>query len=251
MKRIFSLAAAMVLIISMAAAPAAAAEATAAIDFASAYVWRGLTFNDGFVVQPSIDVAGKNGLGINVWGNYDVDDYDDQLTGSDFSEIDLTLSYSTSLGKLDVGAGVIAYLFPGGGSDSETAELYLSLGTEIIGGLSAALDIYYDFELLDEFSYATLSLAYAYDFNDKLGLEVGGSVGYAGDDFSASYGGEDGGLWDYTLSLSLGYAITDAWSSSAGVTYVNSLDDDNLVEGDTSGTLDTTTYFTVGIAYAF
>lgn len=251
MKRIISLASAMVLFLGLATTPAVAAEATAAIDFASAYVWRGITFNDGFVIQPSIDVAGKNGFGINVWGNYDVDDYDDQLTSNDFSEIDLTVSYGTSIGKLDVGAGVIAYLFPGGGSDSETAELYLSLGMDIVGGLSAALDIYYDFELLDEFSYATLSVAYGYDFNDQLGMELSGSIGYAGDDFSASYGGADGGLWDYTLGLSLGYTITDAWSASVGITYVNSLDDDNLVEGDTAGTLDTTTYFTVGIAYAF
>jgi len=251
MKRLISMAAVMVLFLGMAAAPAAAAEASATLDFASAYVWRGITFNDGFVIQPSIDVAGKNGLGINVWGNYDVDDYDDQLTSNDFSEIDLTVSYGTSFGKLDVGAGVIAYLFPGAGSDSETAEIYLSLGMDIMDGLSAALDIYYDFELLDELSYATLSLAYAYGVSDKLDIEVGGSIGYAGDDFSASYGGADGGLWDYTLSLSLGYAISDAWSASAGVTYVNSLDDDNLIEGNTAGTLDTTTYATVGVAYAF
>jgi len=59
MKRIISLAAAVILLVGMAVAPAAAAEATAAVDFASAYVWRGLTFNDGFVIQPSIDVAAK------------------------------------------------------------------------------------------------------------------------------------------------------------------------------------------------
>ncbi len=251
MKRIISLAAALVMIVGLAAAPASAAEATAAIDFASAYVWRGLTFNDGFVIQPSIDVAGKNGFGINVWGNYDVNDYDGQLTSNDFSEIDLTVSYGTSFGKLDVGAGVISYLFPGAGSDSETAELYLSLGYPIVGGLSAGMAIYYDFEALDELSYATLSLTYAYEITDKIGLEAGGSFGYAGEDFSAAYGGADGGLWDYTLSLSVGFTITDAWSASAGVTHVGALDDDNLIDGDTAGTLDTTTYFTVGVAYAF
>jgi uncharacterized protein (TIGR02001 family) len=251
MKRIISLAAALILLVGMAAAPAVAAEATAAIDFASAYVWRGLTFNDGFVIQPSIDVAAKNGFAVNVWGNYDKDDYDNQVQSDDFSEIDLTVSYSKTFGKLDASVGVISYLFPGAGSDSETAEAYVSLGYPIVGGLSVSLDVYYDFELLDELSYATLGLSYAYDINDKVSLEAGATAGWAGEDFSAGYGGDDSGLWDYSLSLSVGYAITDAWSASAGVTHVGALDDDNLIDGNTAGTLDTETYATVGVAYAF
>ena len=64
-------------------------------------------------------------------------------------------------------------------------------------------------------------------------------------------GSEDGGLYDYTLSAALGYAITEAWSSSAGVTYVNALDDDNLPDVDDGGLEDTNIVFSVGIAYAF
>jgi uncharacterized protein (TIGR02001 family) len=249
MKRIITLAAALILLVGMAAGPAVAAEATAAVDFASAYVWRGLTFNDGFVIQPSIDVAAKNGFGVNVWGNYDVSDYDNNVSSNDFQEVDLTLYYSKTFGKLDAGVGVINYLFPQGGD--ETTEAYLSLGYPIVGGLSASLTIYYDFEAFDELSYANLALTYAYDITDKVSLEAGASAGWAGEDFSASYGGEDSGLWDYTLSLSVGYAITDALSASAGVTHVGALDDDNLVDGNTPGTLDTETYATVGVAYAF
>ncbi|HMA84159.1 MAG TPA: hypothetical protein VKN73_00520, partial [Desulfosalsimonadaceae bacterium] len=48
-------------------------------DVVSAYVWRGITFNDGLVVQPYVDVAAGNGFAINVWGNYDIDDYDNTL----------------------------------------------------------------------------------------------------------------------------------------------------------------------------
>jgi hypothetical protein len=247
MKRIITLAAALILLVGMAAGPAVAAEATAAVDFASAYVWRGLTFNDGFVIQPSIDVAAKNGFAVNVWGNYDVSDYDNQLQSDDFSEIDLTVSYSKTFGKLDAGVGVISYLFPGASSDTETAEAYVSLGYPIVGGLSASLAVYYDFELYDELSYANLGLSYAYDITDKVSLEAGATAGWAGDDFA----GGNGGLWDYTLSLSVGYAITDAWSASAGATYVGALDDDNLMDGNTVGTHDTEFYATVGVAYAF
>ncbi len=259
MKQVFILAAAMVYFVTMAVAPVAAAEATAAIDIGSAYVWRGLTFNDGAVIQPSIDVAAENGFGINVWGNYDLSDYDDTLDDGEFSEIDLTLSYGFSVGKLDVGVGVIEYLFPATDADGDgdgenfpaTTELYLSLGLPIIGGLSTALDIYYDIDAFDSLSYATFSIAYAHDINDKLGLEAGASIGYAGEDFSQANGGDDSGLYDYTLSLSLGYQITEAWSASAALTYVDALDDDNLKDVDDGGLLDTTTYFNLGVAYAF
>ena len=72
MRKMITLATALILLFGMAATPVLAADATAAIDVNSAYVWRGLTFNDGVVIQPSIDVAAKNGLGINVWDNYNI-----------------------------------------------------------------------------------------------------------------------------------------------------------------------------------
>ena len=77
MKRIISMAALLVLAVGLASTPAWAAEATAGLDLNSAYVWRGQTFNDGFVAQPSIDVATEIGIGVNVWGNLDIDDYNE------------------------------------------------------------------------------------------------------------------------------------------------------------------------------
>ena len=248
-KTIIALASTIILCIGMVSTSALAADATAAMNIASAYVWRGQTFNDGAVIQPSVDVAAENGLGFNVWGNYDLSDYNNTVNSREFSEVDLTVSYGFTIGKIDVGIGAISYLFPAGAA--ETAEAYLSLGMDIIGGLSTAVTGYYDIDALEEFSYATLSLAYSYAINDKLGLELGGSIGYAGDKFAKNAGGADGGLYDYTVSLSLGYVISDAWSISTGVTYVDTIDDDNLKKKSAGGLLDTNTYFTVGIAYAF
>lgn len=259
MKQIVTLAAAMVLLIGTAATPAMGADATASMDVVSAYVWRGQTFNDGVVLQPSIDAAAENGLGFNVWGNYDTEDYNNSLDSGEFSEIDLTISYSKSFDSLDLGVGVIEYLFPATDADDDgvgenalaTTELYISLAYALPANLSVGLDIYYDIDALDGFSYATLSISYAYDITDKIGLEAGASMGYAGEDFSKAGGGKDSGLYDYTLSLSLGYAITDALSASAGLTYVDALDDDNLKEVENGGLLDTNAYYSVGVAYAF
>ena len=88
-----------------------AADVTGGVDFASAYVWRGITFNDGMVAQPYLDVASA-GFGINIWGNMDIDDYDNTLDSGEFSELDLTLSYGFSLDPVDVRLGYIEYLFP-------------------------------------------------------------------------------------------------------------------------------------------
>jgi hypothetical protein len=95
----------------MSAGTAFGADVTTAIDVNSAYVWRGITFNDGYVVQPSMDVAAGN-FGFNVWGNLDGDDYDDSLDSGEFSEIDLTLTYAVEAGPVGLTFGYIEYLFP-------------------------------------------------------------------------------------------------------------------------------------------
>ncbi|MFH2091205.1 MAG: hypothetical protein ABIJ31_02475, partial [Pseudomonadota bacterium] len=236
-KSIIALISAVTLCIGAVSTPALAADATASVNVASAYVWRGQTFNDGAVVQPSVDVTSENGFGFNAWGNYDLSDYNNTVDSREFSEIDFTVSYGFSLEKLDIGVGVISYLFPAGAAD--TAEVYLSLGMEIIGGLSAAITGYYDFDALEEFSYSTFALSYGYDINDKLSAELGATIAYAGDKFVQAAGGVDSGFFDYTLSLSMDYAISEAWGLSAGVTYIDTADDDNLKEKSVGGMLDT------------
>ena len=66
-----------------------AADASLSVDVASAYVFRGATFNDGVVVQPGLELGGLGGLSVGVWGNLDVDDYSGRLAGGEFSELDI------------------------------------------------------------------------------------------------------------------------------------------------------------------
>lgn len=243
MKRLIPL---IVLAIVLASGSAYAAEATANVDVMSAYVWRGYTFNDGLVVQPSIDVASEKGFGVNVWGNFDIDDYDGYIENeNNFSEIDLTLYYNKTIGKVDVGVGLIEYLFPGSGStEPGTREIYGSVGMGIVGGLSAGLTIYYDIDEIHDY-YAELALDYSYDFTEALNLGAGASLAYAGDDWS--YDG-NAGLHNYKLYLSIGYTITDAWSVGANINYVNTADDDVLNEDNQ---MDVNTYGGVSVSYTF
>lgn len=233
------------LILLLAGGTAEAADATAAVDVNSAYVWRGITFNDGAVAQPSIDVS-KGGFAVNVWGNFDIDDYDEQLDDNEFSEIDLTLSYTFTLKSLEIGLGYIEYLFPAGGLG--TREVFVSLGVPLFGGLSAGCAFYYDFDEVDSY-YGDVNLTYALSLTDQLGMEAKAKIGYAGEDFAEVYGGTDGGFFDYGFSLSLSYAVTDALSLGAAINYTDTVDEDVLPEGDFAH--DTEWYGGVRIAYTF
>lgn len=221
------------------------ADATLAVDFNSAYVWRGLTLNDGFVAQPSLDVSHK-GFGVNIWGNYDFDDYDDTVEDNDFQEVDLTVYYGTTFGKVDVSAGLINYLFPSSGA-AATTEIYAGIGVLIYDGLSVGLTVYFDVDEADGI-YTNLGLSYALDLTESLGLETGVSIAYVDEDFAEFYsGGTDGGFHEYLLSMAMSYAVNDAFSIGAQINYVDNVDDDVLPDE----TMDTEVFGGVSISYSF
>lgn len=83
------------------------------VDFLSAYVWRGITLNDGFVVQPALDLLHPLGLGFNVWGNVDIGDYDGRYEKEEISEVDLAVRYELPLkGPLSLAVAYAEYLYP-------------------------------------------------------------------------------------------------------------------------------------------
>lgn len=223
---------------------AVAADVAVALDINTAYVWRGLTFNDGFVLQPSLDVA-KNGFGLNVWSNFDLDDYDGAVDSGEFSEVDLTGSYTHTFGPVDVSVGIIEYLFPSG-ADS-TTEVFAGLDAGVGAGFSVSCTLYYDFDQVDDF-FIDAGISYSYSINEPTTLSLTGSVGYAGEDFAAFYaGGADGGFFNYALTASVNYAVTDAFGVGVNINYSDSLDDDVLPDD----TVDTTLFGGINITYAF
>lgn len=221
-----------------------AADATAGADLNSAYVWRGLTFNDGLVLQPYMDVA-AGGFAFNVWGNFDLDDYDDAVESGEFSEVDLTLSYSHTFGSVDTSIGVIEYLFPAGGDS--TTELFITGGMDFGAGFSGALELYYDIDQVEDY-YITASIGYGYDFNEQTALELGGLISYAGEDFAAFYaGGTDSGFFNYLLSATLSYSPAENWSVGASINFSDSLDDDALPDE----AVDVNVFGGISVSYSF
>jgi len=234
----------MIIMAALAAGVSHAADVSVGADVASAYVFRGATFNDGLVVQPYAEIGGipipeeYGSLAFGVWANYDISDYGGTLEKNQFSEVDFYLSYALPISVLDVGVGYTEYTYPNGGGDADR-EIGLSLG-KAIGetGLAPYVNVYYGVDGgIDGVSYLQGGLGYEVSVSEKLSLSA---------DISAAYtaGGDEDGWNDATSSLGLGYSLTESVGLSASVTYVAELDDDVLET-------DTQVYGMVGISYDF
>jgi len=229
---------------------ASAADVTAGVDLNSAYVWRGITLNDGTVIQPSL-LLSKKAFEVYFWGNINIDDYDGTLETDEFSEIDIDISYAAELAGLSVKIGVVQYLYPNDGSiistngdavaQSGTGEVYAQLSRELGKGISLSLDAFYDFDEVKD-GYGRLTLKHDGTLGDGVLVTTGASVGVAGRETTAT--GEDG-LHEYEVFIKLAYATKSGIGVSASIAYTDTADEDVLVEQDTD------VYGGVGIKYLF
>ncbi len=198
-------------------------DVSAGAEISNAYVWRGITFNDEGVIQPYLDVSHPTiGLGFNVWGNFDLGDFDGAVESGEFSEVDLTFYYNVPIEIFDLSVGYIEYLFPNAGA-LNTGEIYFSVGTELFKGLSTGASVYFDVDEV-EGVYGNASIAYSIPVDKKLSFEVGASLGAADKDFAVSAGGTEGGFFDYNFSLTSSYSVTDKLSLGAFLKYTNTVD---------------------------
>jgi len=210
--------------------PAQSAETTAGLDLVSAYVFRGVTYNDGPCLQPYVE-TGAGGFTFNVWGNFDLNDYEvggtDTLKAGDFSEVDFTLSYGASLGETELTVGVMEFLFPEGGPDTNTGELFLSADVPLMGGIGASAYVGYDFVVVKDL-YASLGLSYELPI-ELPSLCISLMAGYAGEDASA---GGTAGLHEFAASLEGAYPLSEAMELGGFLTYTSGLDEEVLPEQD-------------------
>jgi uncharacterized protein (TIGR02001 family) len=222
---------------AFAASSARAAEASAGVDLASAYVFRGETFNDGLVAQPYLEVSGLP-IDLGVWANFDIDDYDGTINDGQFSEIDLYASYSVPVDAVDLSIGYTEYTYPGAEGDADR-ELGIGLGLDL--PLAPAVGVYYGLDGgIDSDLYVDFGIGQDFELADGVGLSLGALVGYLSPDE-----GEDG-FKQYELSASLSYDFI-----SAGVTYVGQLDDEVLVDVEDGGKYDADVVGVIGVGFDF
>jgi len=217
-------------VVACAAVAVQAAEVSVGVDFASAYVFRGTTFNDGAVMQPYAEISGfpipeeAGSLAIGTWANYDIDSYDGALEEGEFSEIDYYLSYSLPVSAMDLSIGYCEYTYPSGGGDADR-ELSVSVGNSL-GDTALYAGFTGNYLIGGGGSwYLNPALEYGMDVSDALSASAGVSVGYV----IADDGGEDG-FNDATFSLGASYALSESWALNGSVAYVAQLDDDVLTD---------------------
>jgi uncharacterized protein (TIGR02001 family) len=221
-------------IITLAACTAAAvqaAEVSTYVDFASAYVFRGVTLNNGFVMQPGAEISGfpmgeeYGSLAVGIWANYDIDAIDSD--GSDFSEIDYYISYTLPIEVIDISIGYVEYTYPESGSNADK-EINLAIGSALgTNGLYAGVTFNYGVGgAVEKDLYIEAALDYEMELSDALSASAGVTVGYL-----ISDSGDDG-FHNATASIGLGYALTENWSVSGGLTYIAQLDEDVLSDDD-------------------
>jgi uncharacterized protein (TIGR02001 family) len=181
-----------------------ASAVSASVDIASAYVFRGTTFNDGLVVQPGIE-GEVAGLTVGAWANVDINDVggDDQV-----SEIDLYIGKDLgSVAGWDVSAGYCEYTYPGAAGNGES-ELSLS-ASGALGGVDLSIG-----------AFANVAESATPNYYE---VSTGGSTALAG--IAAGY--FDTEASDTTGFGYAAYSVSyDTGGGSLSVTYVDELDDD-------------------------
>lgn len=228
-----------IIITTMAAglmAAVASAGVGVTLDVASAYVFRGVTLNDGAVIQPGIEASGLEipeeygALAVGAWGNFDLDDYaPNSVTGSSFQETDWYASYSLPalVEGLDLFVGYCEYSYGTGSSDKEAN---VGAGYEI-AGIGLGITYYQGVGgLIDQQAYIEGTAGYGLDLSEDLSASIDASVAY----IDPSEGNGESGFHNYTVGASLGYAISDAWSAGISGTYIGQGDDTVLTDATAS-----------------
>lgn len=168
---------------------------SASLDVMSNYVWRGQKLSNSWVVQPSAGIT-YGVFGAHIWANYDSDSKVDEGDGhGEFSETDLTLSYTRSMDKWTFGTGYIYYALNGA---HDTQELYLSVGYDVI--LKPSVTVYYDFDEGNG-AFVLASIGHSLELMKDINLNLGASASFnienkvmgldeSGDAFSNFYNAE-------------------------------------------------------------
>ena len=151
------------------------------VDLVSRYIWRGFDLLPGnhAAIQPSLAVdLGKSGFALGIWSSFALAQRD---VFKRVDEIDVTLSYEFKLSpgwELTAGFTNYGYWFADNFKfrDNTSQEVYATVaGTDL--PLSPTLSVYYDFNLGSGL-YITVSGSHELKISEKVGMEVGGLIGF-------------------------------------------------------------------------
>ena len=213
-------------------AMAASAGTSVNVDFASAYVFRGVTVVDDLVVQPGIEVDGfgmpeeYGNIAIGAWGSTAPfsDTYDN------LHETDWYISYTLPemVSNLNVYVGFTEYQYP-----VPLGEKEINIGADyalddLVLGATANFMTDDENTLTEKQKYFDFTADYALDVAEEVDVSVGGliSIMLQGDGNSTI--GLDDGFNHAEIYGAFSYAINETWGIGASLAYIAQIDSDVL-----------------------
>jgi hypothetical protein len=197
-------------------------------DFNSQYIWRGISFNKGFIIQPSPWISFSD-FTLSIWGNfplYDVNSYEGD-------EIDFCAAYLFSFESLSLETSLNYYNYPGQLEAPSTAEGNLKFSYKISGW-----DIYsnFNFDVLEYSGSFASDAGMSYEINLKeTAISVDLNAGWAGRKFNQVYINpeyERSSINYLIISISANYYLTDQIYLKPHIEYCSIL---NAVLAEVSG----------------
>ncbi len=157
----------------------------AEVDFISRYVWRGLAWSDGPVMQPSAWI-GAYGFELSVWSNFVLNEEANQ---GEFNEVDIILNYIYEFGKLAVEPHFEYWFYPNQDDSPSTGELSLNLAYNFWGPFSAFTNQAFDIKEYTKAYFGELGITYEDEFFEKLVLSGQLSFGWGSSMYNETYVG--------------------------------------------------------------
>jgi Bacterial protein of unknown function (Gcw_chp) len=192
MQRSYAVGAGLCIIGALTCAPPARAQTTLGADVGlfNAYVWRGITYTNKFVVQPDIYLTvpvGKASLTAGGWGNIEPGSYDgpeaiseNGADGAGLAEFDWWGEVGFPVGpKTSLTAGVTGYIFPnddGFTSDANTVEVYAKAAFDVL--LAPKIAMWYDIDKIKG-AYFEGSISHDFAASEKVAVTLGALAGFS------------------------------------------------------------------------
>ena len=175
----------------------------AALDINSRYVWRGLAWSDGAVLQPSV-WCGFEPVTFTVWGNFVPGQEANQ---GQFNEVDFFLEVEHSIGQLELTGNLGYYQYPNQTDAPATADFEL-ICSHSLASFDLLLTNSIDFLEYRGAYFGSIGLGHSVELC-KVGLYHELSLGWSSSEFNEAYIGLDENsilMINYAASLELDWA---------------------------------------------
>lgn len=205
-------------------------------DFATAYVFRGITVVDDLVVQPGIEVDGfgwpeeYGSIALGAWGS--TAPFEDSYNNMRETDWYVVYTLPELVTNLVLSIGFTEYQYVGDPGEQEiNIGAAFALCDEVTIGGSANFMVDDENTATEDQIYVDLYAEYALEVSESLDASVGALIGIIeqgnGND---SDNGWDDGFNQYELHAAFGYAVNELWSIGGSLAYIGQLNDNVLTD---------------------